>query len=323
MTLPLLTWRQSALYGGAIATVAAHLAALNTMVAAEAALGGEWSVNHYDAVNGELELKLANPADSTVAKIRVLFFGGAIPHVDAVDTGNTRYADTIYCYVALDGNTSGTGPTVLYTAGDPYPSPGCTLKTKGFSFCGSVTSYASDRMEMYQCAEAFMIRVGGSSGGTVTCTFGRLLDDGSANGRWIRMLSNGHIGSAGGGDASQPGAYSSFWMVPGYYETPGYSSGVAILESGVNYTIGRISNDLTNNYGLIDPTLGGVFMSIPMLWKIRFSASANTYAGTLRQLRYGPTLNNRTAAYSGATLAGYAVACNVSTAIPVYLDQAA
>ncbi|OPZ66038.1 MAG: hypothetical protein BWY85_00205 [Firmicutes bacterium ADurb.Bin506] len=318
MTLPALTWRQSAVYGGAVAGAPAWLAAIHSMLAAEEALGGAWAVSHYDALNGTLEMKLASPADLDQAKIRILIFGGQLPHANALETHVAADAASLYVYLSLDADT--TGPSASYATGDPYPSS--VLKSKGMVWVGTLNSHPIQQMYIYDCAEALIVRLCSSTNATVTMTVGRLLDDGTANGRWCRFLTNGRVGGASSGDAPSPSATISLWMIPALFDSPSYSNGVYIDETGGGtFWVGRVFTDISMNYAFMSTDLGGIFSSVTMGKHLLGGSGTWSYAGVLRQMRYGPTLPDRTKVYSGAVLAGYAMACLQAGSIPLYLDQ--
>jgi hypothetical protein len=318
MTLPALTWRQSVVYGGAAAGVANWLAAIHAMLTSEEGLGGAWTVNHYSAPNGTLELKLTTPADLDQAKIRVLIFGGQTPNAAALSTGVNADIAALYVYLSLDADT--TGPSASYTTGDPYPAS--VLKAKGMAWVDTINTYTIQQMYIYDCAEALVIRLASSTNATVTMMVGRLLDDGSADGRWCRFLTNGRVGGASSGDLPSPTTFSSLWMIPGLGDNVNLSNGVYIDETGGGtFWVGRVFSDLSLNYAFMSTELGGVFSSVTMGKHLLGSAGAWTYAGVLRQMRYGPTLPDRTKVYSGAVLAGFAMACLQAGSIPLYLDQ--
>lgn len=313
MSLPAMTWRQSALYPFAITDALTFLARVKIMVDTEYGVGGRWMVNFWDGAAGILELKRAGAPTGLLAAQRVLLFGAAgAPSVNALDASVTATVGNVYCYYSLDEATTGAGPTVSPFANDPYPL--ATLKSKGWNVLSSIPGGAILFGQILDCEEGLLLKFD-STGGSYTVLIGRMLDDG-VTGKWMKSVSSFMN--------ANPSSEQNPYFVAGLYDTPGptYAASAYIDEvGGAQVSLGRLFKILDNLGALAGSSLGGILHSIAMVGRPRGGAGTWQYQGTLRQMRYGPTLADRTIIYSGATVAGFVVTPNYGSPLSIVLDQ--
>ena len=313
MTLPTITWRQGANYSSAAATTKAAIQSIRDAVNADAGLGGNWVVNYFNASDGVLELKLGGSPTGILASARVLIFGGNTPNAAALADSATPSATTIYCYLSLDAGTGAGGPTNLYSTADPYPTS--TLKHRG-SAVGVISALTS--LYLVDSTEGIALILWDTNS-QYSLIIGKLLDD-NATGRWIKMSSNG-------ANIVSPTAITANWFAPagiGSLDTAaGMPIGVYIDEvGGVVYSLGRVFPDLSALTSLVSANLGAIFHPILMAARLRGTANVWSAVGWLRQIRYCPSLVDRSVVFSGGTPVGY-VAAQGASAIPIVFDQVA
>lgn len=314
MTIATQTWRCSATYtvtkAGATATVAEILAAVKAMFDAEDGIGSNyWTVSHYSAGNGTLELKRKGTPAGTLATYRALLFGGATPNTAALGATPTVTANTTSVYIASSQDANTTGPGVSYTTGAPYT----VTYNPGVLSClpGSFTTTNAATLTLVECDECFAIvaRPTDTSGYGVICFAGAIVAKYDDTVIW------GHASSFNQGTGS---AYINAMGGSQVYYTSGNStpqfptqlvnasnanyppSAVVWNSSAAMYT-GRVfvlystlSSTVTTDNPLHTVTADDIVL-LPVHLAIRTVGTPYyvAYIGTLRQIKLGPLLQGK------------------------------
>lgn len=182
MPNPTINWRVSEPYPVSIAatsaTVAEFLAAVKATIDGEAAGAGLWEVAHYSAGDGTLTIKRkGTPADPVLAAMRIILFGGSVPHAAACRTNIHTLANTTV-YVGLVLNPATDAPEASYATGNPYPGKQYlpASGTYGTNTSSSWLAAAdSPQMRIFEGDDVLGI-VSSSSAGGVCFIAGRILE---------------------------------------------------------------------------------------------------------------------------------------------------
>jgi hypothetical protein len=316
MTLPTLTWRQSSTanitMAGAFATVPEILAAINSALIADT--GNNWMVSDYSAVNGTLEIKRAGSPSGDLATVRFMLFGGSTPNSGAVQ-GETLGTTRIYGTLSPDANTA--GPVASYTTGNPYSGKTSTLGLQAFTIGIGVAAPGS-YLYFVDSSEGLCIVI---QNGTSTWTgwFGKLLDTGAAEGKWVMCL-----GSAQWASDNGPTYANDSDFTPGLADTPSNNRGICVEVGQPLKWWGRLYASISTVADGLSYSSGGVLHSIIIGSRNLGSSGSWGYVGILRQLRWGPRAVDRNQISSGVTLVAYFVGKQrFSATHGIYFDQVA
>ncbi len=286
MPYPTLTWAASSLRTVAVASTSSTVAEL--LVGIKAAIDNDstlWAVSDYSAGNGTLEVRRKGSPTGEQATVRVLFFGGSVPHAAAL-AGVTASAANLYVAASVDANT--TGPAASYTAGAPYS----TQYIKGTVVCVGTAIQAAEtpRVSLIECEDGISIWLGDINTCT-TATVGRLVEAAAADSLMWCVLSDGaaHLNQINASSALGSGAATN--------PIPPHTTG-ALTPRGVmwNSTAGEAHN-VGRAIGLMQaetgPLLGtngaaAIFLTVPLTQSLITPFGTQSFFGFLRQIRIGP-----------------------------------
>lgn len=307
MTVATQTWRCSATYtvpkAGASATVAEILAAVKAMFDAEDVIGSNyWTVSHYSAGNGTLEIKRKGTPSGKLATYRALLFGGVAPAAAALGTFPTVSNGNTYIYVASSEDANTTGPGVSYTAGAPYTvtyNPGILGMYNGY-----ITTTNGATLTLVECDECFaiMVRPTNGDGYAAMCFCGAIVAKYDDTVVW------GHASSYGlnpfvntmGGSQSYYSAGNNNAQLPTQLvnsSNANYNPSAVVWNGGPRY-VGRfmiiyttLSNAIAADHPLHTTTTDDIVL-LPVHLAMRTIGSPYylSYIGTLRQVKMGPLL---------------------------------
>jgi hypothetical protein len=305
MTLARQTWRMSAAYGftpaGATPTVAEYIAAIKTMIDAEAAGSGTWMVSDYHASNGWLELKRKGSPTGILATARILIFGGHIPHAAAVaptTTAGWLLSANVYMGVCEDANS--TGPDASYASGSPYPGK---KWTGGFRmFQSESTNLAKSRScftQLVDCDTMLSILVSDNTYGRIA-TAGEIVQllDGTSGWGAVKDYNSSDTEKTGNLSYASTNVEASVPTAHGSGHTITCCGTWWNNNASAKNCLSAVMMALNSSYTLTDPlysTGQGILMPVP-IGTNDFSTAPTSSAqvvGILRQMKIGPTAINR------------------------------
>ncbi len=292
MTLPTQTWRVSASYpftpAGTNPTIAEYLAAINTMLVAEAGLGSNWGVSDYSAVNGTLEIKRRGSPTGVLATFRELIFGGASPNTGALATGATAATTTLYHGCSQDAAT--TGPNQAYTAGTPYAGK---LWSGGSAFAATATLTKTPTLPyvfMVESDECCHIHLADDTQSHAV-TFGAVVE---------RLADNTRVwASFGSGVAAVTAAdYSSFptWIISPSNVANATTAGIGTFHNGsaAEVVCRLMASAVVSASDPLFENPNGTLVPIVVTHRLQSESTANMKPlGILRQMRFGPNCINK------------------------------
>ncbi len=318
-----MTWIASNLRAWAPAgpnsTVAELLAAIKAAIDLDAT---RWETSAYSAGSTlEIKRKASTSPTGEQATVRLLIFGGAAPHANALTPSTAANASTLYVCMSIDANS--TGPATPFTSGAPYAS----MFVPGMAVCSSSAFQLADspRVSIVESDDAIAIWLGDINTMT-TVIAGRIVEDATSGTLMWGVFPMG-AAVANVQSASNISGTTSNSPIPANYISASSPRGCMWnATASAARSVGR-AIDLSSA-GAAGPILGAnaqaaTLIAVPLMESPLTISSTQSFVGYLRQVRFGPQAQHLQTLRDGAgvTQAIHVGPPNGLTGYGAWLDQ--